>query len=84
MDENSDMDTLVGSLTALDQDSSQKHTFKLLNSASGRFKVQGNKIKVKKGSFYVARHEEKRLCHEVVFLNHSFCLKRLPNPTSCA
>ena len=51
MDENSDMDTLVGSLTALDQDSSQKHTFKLLNSASGRFKVQGNEIKVKKVHF---------------------------------
>lgn len=51
MDENSDMDTLVGSLTALDQDNSQKHTFKLLNSASGRFKVQGNKIKVKKVHF---------------------------------
>ena len=46
MNENSDVDTLVGSLTTLDQDKSQKHTFKLLNSASGRFKVDGNKIKV--------------------------------------
>ena len=46
MNENSDVDTLVGSLTTLDQDGSQKHTFKLLNSASGRFKVDGNKITV--------------------------------------
>lgn len=51
MDENSDVDSLVGSLTALDQDKSQKHTFKLLNSSSGRFKVQGNQIKVKKVHF---------------------------------
>ncbi|XP_068740239.1 protocadherin Fat 4-like [Montipora capricornis] len=46
VNENSDVDTLVGSLTTLDQDGSQKHTFKLLNSASGRFKVDGNKITV--------------------------------------
>lgn len=46
MNENSDTDTLVGTLTAVDQDNSQNHTFQLLNSASGRFKVDGNKIKV--------------------------------------
>ena len=38
---------MVGSLTAVDQDTSQNHTFQLLNSASGRFKVDGNEIKVK-------------------------------------
>ena len=38
---------MVGSLTAVDQDTSQNHTFQLLNSSSGRFKVDGNEIKVK-------------------------------------
>ena len=47
MDENSDKDTLIGTLTALDQDKSQNHTFQLMSSAAGRFKVDGNKIKVK-------------------------------------
>ena len=31
----------------MDQDTSQNHTFQLLNSASGRFIVDGNEIKVK-------------------------------------
>lgn len=82
MDENSDMDTLVGSLTALDQDSSQKHTFKLLNSASGRFKVQGNEIKVKKGSFHVQHREGKHVCHEVVFFFKSFILSQKVAPSN--
>lgn len=56
MNENSDTDTLVGTLTAVDQDNSQNHTFQLLNSASGRFKVDGNEIKVNlymSGNFFV-------------------------------
>ena len=76
MDENSDMDTLVGSLTALDQDSSQKHTFKLLNSASGRFKVQGNEIKVKKGHFTSHTVKENVFAMKSYFFFKSFILSQ--------
>ena len=56
---------MVGSLTAVDQDTSQNHTFQLINSASGRFKVDGNEIKVngflKAEKYYAVFQYEKLL-----------------------
>ena len=47
VNENSDVNVLVGTLTSLDQDTSQSHKYQLLDSASGRFKVDGNELKVR-------------------------------------
>ena len=46
MAENSDIDTVVGVLSTTDQDTSQSHSYKLTDSASGRFRIDGKTLKV--------------------------------------
>ncbi|XP_048583508.1 protocadherin Fat 4 isoform X2 [Nematostella vectensis] len=46
VDENSGIDTLVGYLSTRDEDSGQRFTYTLLDSARGRFKIEGDKLKV--------------------------------------
>ena len=48
MDENSDVDTVVGMLSTADLDKGQTYSYSLLDSAGGRFKIQGNFLKVRK------------------------------------
>ena len=45
--ENSDQDTVVGTLTTSDPDSGQNFTYSLLNNARGRFKIVGSTVKVR-------------------------------------
>ena len=47
MNENSNKGTTVGSLSTSDPDANQKHTYTLVDSANGRFLVNGDKIQVK-------------------------------------
>ena len=47
VDENSDVDTVVGMLSTADPDNGQRYSYTLLDGAGGRFKVQGNVVKVK-------------------------------------
>ena len=47
MDENSAQDTSIGQLSSLDQDASQNHSYVMLDSAGGRFKVDTNAVKVR-------------------------------------
>lgn len=44
--ENSDVDTVVGNLVAIDEDVGQSHIYKLLDTAGGRFKIVNNQVKV--------------------------------------
>ena len=44
--ENSDGDTVVGNLVAIDEDVGQSHIYKLLDTAGGRFKIVNNQVKV--------------------------------------
>lgn len=46
VDENSDVDTVVGMLNTADQDNGQTYTYSMLDGAGGRFKIQGNLVKV--------------------------------------
>ena len=46
VDENSDVDTEVGALSTADPDNGQSYSYTLLDGASGRFKIQGNRVKV--------------------------------------
>lgn len=46
--ENCDIDTVVGNLATSDEDVGQNHTYMLLDSASGRFKIDGRFVKVRK------------------------------------
>ena len=46
MDENSDVDTILGVLSTTDLDNGQTYSYSLLDSAGGRFKIQGNFVKV--------------------------------------
>ncbi|NEP48604.1 MAG: hypothetical protein F6K65_07115 [Moorea sp. SIO3C2] len=39
----------IGTLTTSDVDAGDSHTYKLLHDAQGRFKIDGNQLKVKKG-----------------------------------
>ena len=50
MNENSAQDTTVGVLNTVDPDSGQTHTYTLLDSAGGRFKLQRNSLKVQSTS----------------------------------
>ena len=44
--ENSGADAVVGNLATSDEDIRQNHTYRLLDSAGGRFKVDGSLVKV--------------------------------------
>ena len=46
VDENCPQDTVVGNLLSLDPDRSQTHTYTMVNSAGGRFKLAGKQLKV--------------------------------------
>ncbi|XP_065840202.1 protocadherin gamma-A9-like [Oscarella lobularis] len=46
VNENSAYGTLVGSLITSDPDMGQSHSLTLLNSAGGRFRIQGNQLRV--------------------------------------
>lgn len=46
VDENSDVDTVVGMLSTADQDNGQTYTYSMLDGAGGRFKIQSNLVKV--------------------------------------
>ena len=46
MDENSDVDTILGMLSTTDLDNGQTYSYSLLDSAGGRFEIQGNFVKV--------------------------------------
>ena len=48
--ENSVGGTLVGLLSAIDPDTGDTHTFKLLNDAAGRFVIAGNELRVAAGA----------------------------------
>ena len=48
VDENSDVDTVVGMLSTADPDKGQTYSYTLLDGAGGRFKIQGNTVKVNK------------------------------------
>ena len=41
------MDTFVGTLSTVDEDMNQNFTYQLTNSSDGRFKIEGNALKVK-------------------------------------
>ena len=47
MTENSNQDTVVGTLTTSDPDSGQTFKYSLLSNAGGRFKLIGSTIKVR-------------------------------------
>ncbi|OYD86629.1 hypothetical protein CDG77_33995 [Nostoc sp. 'Peltigera membranacea cyanobiont' 213] len=49
IDENSLTGTLIGTLSTIDADLDETHTYKILDSASGRFFLDGNQIKVANG-----------------------------------
>ncbi|WDD36491.1 CARDB domain-containing protein (plasmid) [Nostoc sp. UHCC 0926] len=49
IDENSLTGTLIGTLSTTDPDLDETHTYKLLDSASGRFFLDGNQLKVANG-----------------------------------
>lgn len=44
--ENSDLDKVVGFLSTSDQDNTQTHSYTLIDSAAGRFKIDGRTLKV--------------------------------------
>ncbi|XP_028399274.1 protocadherin Fat 4-like [Dendronephthya gigantea] len=44
--ENSDLDAVVGLLSTTDEDNSQTHSYTLIDSAAGRFKIDGRSLKV--------------------------------------
>jgi len=46
VDENSDVDTVVGKLGTADPDNGQSYSYTLLDGAGGRFKIQGDLVKV--------------------------------------
>ena len=46
MDENSAEDAIVGTLSSSDDDLDQQYTYKLVESADGRFKIEGYMVKV--------------------------------------
>ena len=46
VNENSDVDTVVGMLSTVDPDNGQSYSYTLLDSAGGRFKIQRNFVKV--------------------------------------
>lgn len=46
VDENSDVDTVVGMLSTADPDNGQTYSYSMLDGAGGRFKIQGNLVKV--------------------------------------
>lgn len=46
VNENSGMNTIIGTLSCQDPDVNQKHTYALTNTASGRFKLVQNKLMV--------------------------------------
>lgn len=46
VDENAPQDTVVGKFFSQDPDRAQTHTYTLTDAAGGRFKVDGNKLKV--------------------------------------
>lgn len=46
VDENCPQDTVVGDLLSQDPDRSQTHTYTMVNSAGGRFKLYGKQVKV--------------------------------------
>lgn len=48
--ETSPTSTVVGTLSAVDGNSSKAHTYTLVDSAGGRFKIVGNQVKVANGS----------------------------------
>ncbi len=48
--ENSATGTVVGNLSAADPDAGDSHTFSLIDSAGGRFKIVGNQVQVDNGS----------------------------------
>ncbi len=50
VDENANSNTVVGTLTAVDPDVNDTHTFTLTNSAGGRFQIVGNELRVANGS----------------------------------
>ena len=50
VNELSENGTLIGTLTTSDSDSGDTHKYKLLDDADGRFKIDGNRLKVKDGS----------------------------------
>lgn len=46
VDENSDVDTVVGMLSTADPDNGQTYSYSMLDGAGGRFKIQSNLVKV--------------------------------------
>ena len=46
VDENSDVDTVVGALSTVDADNGQRFLYTMLDSAGGRFKITGQQVKV--------------------------------------
>ena len=46
MPENSAENTVVGALTTSDEDLNQRFTYSLTDSADGRFKIEGDSVKV--------------------------------------
>lgn len=65
VDENSGTDTVVGTLRTVDPDNSQtvrqSHTYTLLDSADGRFKIVGGQVKVNASLVYAAKIESSML-----------------------
>lgn len=51
LDENSDQDTLIGTLSTVDQDLSQGFTYTCVDCANGRLKIDGNELKVRQSIF---------------------------------
>lgn len=64
------MDTVVGNLTTSDDDVDQTHTYQLVDSAGGRFKISGSLVKVKFVSSYSTE--------KVVFDDLMICIQALP------
>ena len=46
VDENSDVDTVVGMLSTADPDNGQTFSYSMLDGAGGRFKIQSKWVKV--------------------------------------
>ena len=46
VDENSDVNTVVGMLSTADPDNGQTYSYSMLDGAGGRFKIQSNLVKV--------------------------------------
>lgn len=73
VDENAPKDTVVGKLSSQDPDRGQSHTYSLTDGAGGRFKLDGNQLKValsnadclKNGGDFCKLNYEKRRSYTV-------------------